>query len=75
MSINEIRRLNSEKWKIEKKIAKAIKNTFPKGKLITFERGKAWIHAEITNHAEDRVEIKNLNTDKKYWIEAYWLIR
>ena len=75
MSIATLRKLNSQKWGIEKEFSKEIKKTFPKRSRVEFEQGNGIISATIIDRSGDRVKIKNLRTDKEYWIDAYWLIR
>jgi len=76
MSLIKIKQLLSQKHKLEKQIAQEIKKTYPEGSRVTIERGRGMIHAEVREHSSwNRVKILNLNTDKEYWIETYWLYR
>ena len=53
---------------------------FPKGSIVEFWKGKSHITAEvlaISNSwwSSPRAMIRNINTGKEYWLDAWWLLR
>ncbi len=78
--IGDLRDLIGQKEQLEQKILRVAKEIFPIGAPITFYKGRGWIHAVIIMHgdcwwSDPSFKIRNVDTDKEYWIDLHWLIR
>jgi hypothetical protein len=78
--IDDLRNLIEQKKQLEQKILKVAQEVFPIGGEVTFGKGRGWVRAIIIEHADHwwtdpSFKIRNVKTDREYWIDLYWLIR
>ena len=74
-NFKEIVNLKQYQRGIEEKIIKAVVLAFPVGAKVYFEKGLGQISAIVLSNDGERLMIRNLHTDRKYCIDAYWLLQ
>lgn len=74
--VNELKELLVRRRILDVDIERATRAAFPVGSIHDFQRGRAYILAEVKNHSvsADRILILNRATGKEYWIHSFWLI-
>ncbi len=75
--IADLRQLIRERNDIEHEILKLSRQVFAVGETVHFYRGRGWIDAIIMQHGgthkHPSFKIKNLDTEREYRIDLFWL--
>lgn len=68
-------KLHEKRREFNFEIAEAVVKAFPLNSEVYFKKGRGEICAVIMQHSGcDNIKIRNIHTDKQYWIDPYWLL-
>ena len=73
-AIQQVRKLKQDRKALIREIEKLLPVAYPLGAVVRFEKGGYLIGGEVLRWCCERVRIRNVVTDKEYWLGAEWLL-